>query len=95
VNLFLASPPGASVVDVSDYLPDSDGRYTVGALNLGPSGATGSGILARLTLSAVGSGADSLSVGEVGGGYLVDSSDNQIAVGTVTNGRVAVGQSCP
>jgi hypothetical protein len=93
VNLFLASPPGASIVDVSDGLPDSDGSYTVAAINLGPApGATGSGLLARLTLSAVGAGEGALTLDAVG---LVNSASDYIDVGAITNGRVAVDQPCP
>ena len=93
VNLFLASPPGASIMDFSDGLPDSDGSYTVAAINFGPApGATGSGLLARLTLSAVGAGEGALTLDAVG---LVNSASEYIDVGAITNGRVAVAQSCP
>jgi len=87
------SPPGASIVDLSDDLPDSDGFHLVAAINFGPSpGATGSGVLARLTLSAVGAGAGPLTLDMV---TLVNSASESIDVGTVTNGFVAVGQPCP
>lgn len=93
MNLFLASPPGASIIDFSDDLPDSDGFHLVAAINFGPSPeATGSGALARLTLSAVGAGAGALALDAVG---LGDSSANSIDVGSITNGFVAVDQPCP
>jgi hypothetical protein len=97
VNLFLASPPGASVFDLSDDLPDSDGDHLVAAINFGPApGATGSGVLARLTLSAVGSGGGPLTLGSgVIELELADSESAVIDIGSITNGYVAVGQPCP
>jgi hypothetical protein len=92
VNLFLASPPGASIIDLSDPLPAS-GDHWVAAVNFGPSpGATGSGVLARLTLSALEAGEVPLMWDEA---ELVDSQGNAIDVGGIHGGLVSVGEPCP
>ena len=93
VNLFLASPPGASILDLSDPLPDSDGLHVVGAMNVGPPpDANGSGVLARLTLSPVGAGAESLALNRV---WLGDTWGDPMNMRWWTNGLVAVDQPCP
>jgi len=58
VQLFLAANPGSSVLDVSARLPDRDGLYRAAAADTSdpPTPDSGSGILARLTLKAVGPG---------------------------------------
>src|SRR3989337_579550 len=52
VEQFLAAPPNASLFDVSESTPDSDGHYPVCAANIGggSEGASGAGVLARVTL---------------------------------------------
>ena len=58
VRLFLAASPNSDVFDASDVLPSTGGLYRVGAVDLSqpPSPDAGSGVLARLTLEAVGAG---------------------------------------
>jgi len=64
VNLFLASATGSNVFDESARTPDTDGLYTLGAADtadpLAPD--SGSGVLARVTLQAVGAGVSPLRV---------------------------------
>ena len=58
VKLFLAADPNSDVFDASESLPSSGGLYRMGAVDMGhPSSPhSGSGVLARLTLKAVGAG---------------------------------------
>ena len=58
VQMFLAASAGSEAWDASDPLPSAGGLYRVGAIDLAKPPAThsGSGVLARLTLKAVGAG---------------------------------------
>ncbi len=64
VNLFLASATGSNIFDESGKTPDTSGLYTLGAADtadpLAPD--SGSGVLARVTLQAVGAGVSPLRV---------------------------------
>jgi len=63
VQMFQAANPGSSVFNVSDSTPDSDGLYYAGAAELAEGKEdSGSGVLARLTLRAVGPGISSASL---------------------------------
>lgn len=59
---FLASSENSNVVDGSQATPNSDGRYSVSAVNANDSssGTSGSGVLARISLTAVGTGISDL-----------------------------------
>jgi len=58
VRMFQDANPGSSVFDVSDGVPDADGLYLVGGVDTAdpPSPDSGSGVLARLTLTATAPG---------------------------------------
>jgi hypothetical protein len=58
VQMFLAASAGSEAWDASDPLPSSGGLYRLGAIDLSkpPAVHSGSGVLARLTLKAVGAG---------------------------------------
>ena len=58
VRLFQEANPGSAVFDVSEALPDREGLYRAAAADTAdpPSPDSGSGILARLTLRALGPG---------------------------------------
>ena len=62
--MFQAANEGSNVFDVSEGLPDIDGRYRIAAVDLAdpPAPDSGSGVLARLTLKAVGAGVSPLSL---------------------------------
>jgi hypothetical protein len=64
VMMFQAANEDSNVFDVSEALPDIDGRYGVAAVDLAdpPAPDSGSGVLARLTLKAVGAGVSPLSL---------------------------------
>jgi len=67
VMMFQAANSGSNVFDVSEGLPDIDGYYRVAGVDLAdpPAPDSGSGVLARLTLKAVGSGVSPLSLSPI------------------------------
>lgn len=67
VMMFQAANPGSQVFDVSEALPDLDGRYGLAAVDIAapPAPDSGSGVLARLTLRAVGAGVSPLSLSPI------------------------------
>ena len=115
VNMFLAANAGSQdpVFDLSDALPDSSGRYRAAAADIecipetpGPC-ESGSGVLARLTLEAVGPGLSpaaiplylGLGLGptlvDVEGQRLGDVNGDELFDGPVSNAWIAVDQECP
>lgn len=64
VRMFQDANPGSSVFDVSDVVPDADGLYQVGGVDTAdpPSPDSGSGVLARLTLTATAPGISTASL---------------------------------
>jgi hypothetical protein len=58
VQMFQAANANSNIFDLSEVLPDLDGRYGLAAADLAdpPAPDSGSGVLARLTLKAVGPG---------------------------------------
>jgi hypothetical protein len=67
VELFQAADGESTIFDVSQSTPDSDGMYGLGAVDTADPEApdSGSGVLARLTLEAVGPGASPLALPEI------------------------------
>lgn len=67
VELFQAADGDSTIFDVSQSTPDSDGMYGLGAVDTADPEApdSGSGVLARLTLEAVGPGASPLAIPEI------------------------------
>lgn len=84
VLLFQEANSGSQVFDASETLPDVDARYRVAAADIAqpPAPDSGSGVLARLTLKAVGAGLSpaSLSPIDVNG-------DGTIDLGPFLNGQ--------
>ena len=64
VDLFQAADGDSTIFDVSQSTPDSDGMYGLGAVDTADPVApdSGSGVLVRLTLEAVGPGASPLAL---------------------------------
>ena len=64
VNFFLAPEDGDSIIDTSGRVPDSTGRYSAGAVDTSDPATpdSGSGVLTRITLSAVGEGTSPISI---------------------------------
>jgi hypothetical protein len=67
VMMFQAANAGSKVFDVSEGLPDIDSHYRIAAVDLAdpPALDSGSGVLARLTLKAVGPGVSQLSLSPI------------------------------
>lgn len=62
VQLFQAANPGSGILDGSEQTPDDDGFYRLSAVDTAdpPAPDSGSGVLARVTLEALGSGVSPL-----------------------------------
>jgi hypothetical protein len=56
VRLFQAANRNSNVIDASEPVPDRDGRFFLGAADVGKATDSGSGVLARLSLEAIGPG---------------------------------------
>ena len=113
VQMFLTSSPGANAFDLSESVLDDQSPYRVGAANIAdpPEGVSGSGVLARLTLKAVGSGVSDLTVQsqptdfsgrqigptltDVNGNSIEDSDDDSFYDAPILDARVAVDEDCP
>jgi hypothetical protein len=116
VQLLLSSAEGANAFDVSESVPEDqsdNGLYRVGAAAIGgekPVGVDGSGVLARLTLKAVGSGITTLSVkphdttttepvgptlSNKDGDKIGDDNQDGFFDGPILDAQVAVDQACP
>jgi Thrombospondin type 3 repeat/Cohesin domain/Dockerin type I domain len=98
-HFLLASTPVA-VVDVGDSVPDSDGTFVLAAVQFPLVPAAGSGVLARVTLQAVGVGGSSLDLASVkladGSGNPIPPSDSttHVYLGPINSGAVIVGGIC-
>jgi len=94
VQMFLAANPGSDVHDNSYGDPGLGGFYDLMAADVAddPPHESGSGVLARLTLTAVGPGLTAIEISDpVLWGYPLHS----IGVGSMVNAWVAVEQECP
>lgn len=76
VQLFLTTADTTNVLDGSAATPDADGQYELNAVNASDSsaGASGSGVLARMTLTAVGEGITELDISgeDIDGDGIID-----------------------
>jgi len=101
-SLLLAVNPDSGVVNRSpDPLPDADGSYSILVADLGDrTGESGEGVLARLTLQAIGSGRTALALSEIvlgdpSGQAIGDvTGDNQFD-GPVSGAEIRVDEACP
>lgn len=101
-GLLLAANDGSNLVDLSpDPLPDADGVFTLAVADLGESpGEDGPGILARLTLQAVGPGATALDLTDTlladsAGEPIGDTNGDQLFDGPISGAQIWVDQPCP
>jgi hypothetical protein len=90
---------GSGVFDVSEDTPDSDGSFYAGAADLGAVDS-GSGVLARITLAAVGPGLSDLTITlpqlkDKNNHPIGDTNGDGYFDGAIANGTIAVGQACP
>lgn len=107
VKQFQAVKPGASVIDLSAKVPDRSGQYHLAAADTAdpPNASSGSGILARITLQAIGSGASKLSVAkqpdrgpllrDVDGKIIANNGGDPYFDGETRDAQVAVDRPCP
>ena len=94
----LAANPAPLLIDFSDPLPDSDGRYVAMVADVsGPPGEAGPGVLARFTLSAAGPGVSDLTLTADEALRVFDSTGEPISIRYAAQGRVMVddNQACP
>jgi hypothetical protein len=101
-HLFLAANPSSQVVNLSpDSLPDTDGEYRPLVADLGDkTGESGEGVLARLTLQAVGSGRSALALSDLiladpQVNYIGDTNGDSYFDGPVTGAEIRVDEACP
>jgi hypothetical protein len=102
LELFLASAEPGRLLNLSDLVPDQDGGYDFGVVDATPEGEghSGSGVLARVTLQAVGTGASFLTLDGI---ILVDPqaiaigdlTGDEIFDGAVGHAQVWVDEPCP
>ena len=107
VDFFLAIASGSNVRDQSDASPDADGYYGFRGLDTSKDPATaesGSGVLGRVTLEAVGPGVSTLSVNipdispafhDSESDYLEPFGRFGTWLGDVFDARIAVDEPCP
>lgn len=102
VELFLAGPQRGRMLNLSDLVPDQDGGYAFAVVDATPDseGHTGSGVLARMTLEAVGTGMsfltlDGIVFADPAGSSIGDVNGDDIFDGTIAHAQVWVGEPCP
>jgi len=86
----LAAAAGSSVLDVSDPIPDVDGRLTVAAADTGGGNSSedGAGVLTRLAIEGIGNGIGSLTLADA---TLVDSSGIVMTAANLDYASIVVG----
>jgi hypothetical protein len=101
-ELLLAANPASEVVNVSpDPLPDTDGAYNLVVADLGDrTGESGEGVLARLTLQAVGPGSTALTLSDVlladpTAAPIGDTNGDTYFDGPVSGAEIRVDEACP
>lgn len=101
-QLFLAAEPGSNLIDLSPgNLPDTAGAYRMIVADISQSvGEDGSGVLARVTLQAVGQGASDLNLrqmklGDSAAKAIGDIDGDNVFDGPVSEARVYVDEACP
>jgi hypothetical protein len=100
IQQFLAAGSGSTLLDVSGSLPDTDGDYGTGALDISGPHESGEGVVVRLTLQTMGSGvsqADLITVTLYDANYDYIPPTDQYGryQGPVFNGLIAVDDECP
>jgi len=100
VDLFLTGEPGR-LLDLSDSAPDQDGSYGFAVADMTPGGGhSGSGVLARVTLEAVGAGGsfltlDGIILGNPAAMPIGDVDGDGSFDGDVGHAQVWVDEPCP
>jgi hypothetical protein len=96
---FLASESGSSVLYFRDDLPDIDGYFGAGAIDTSGPHESGSGVLVRLRLQAMGTGVSpatvTINLWDPQGNPIPPSDAYGYFVGPNLGGQIAVGTDCP
>jgi len=102
VDMFQAADGQSNIFNASDSTPDSDGSFYASAIDLSapPYQDSGSGVLARITISALAAGTSPLTVSsptltDAGGSYIGDYTGDSIFDGPVYDAEIAVDELCP
>ena len=102
VELFLASAEPGRILNLSDLVPHQDGSYDFAVVDATPEGAahSGSGVLARVTLQVVGTGAsfltlDGIVLADPEAMAIGDVTGDEIFDGAVGHAQVWVDEPCP
>ncbi len=97
---FLIGSAGGSLVELGDLVPDSDGDFKLGVVTFPLTPSSGSGVLARMTFAAVGSGASVLDLQRLklsdalGAPIPPSDSVTGIFTGSVNDASSVVGGGC-
>jgi len=101
VELFLAGAQRGRVLNLSDLVPDQDGSYDFAVADMTPGGGhSGSGVLARVRLEAVGTGGsfltlDGIILGDSAPMAIGDVNGDGWFDGAVGHAQVWVDEPCP
>jgi hypothetical protein len=102
VKMFQAADGHSNVFNASDPVPDADGSFYASAIDLNapPRQDSGSGVLARITISALAPGTSSFAVSsvtltDVNGNYIGDYTGDSTFDGPIYNAQIAVDELCP
>jgi hypothetical protein len=110
IHLIMASTPQGNAFDLSESVPDADGRYRIsaGIISDPPESVSGAGVLARLSLQAQQSGITALDLGlfetsagfvgpvftDIDGGQIGDTDEDSFFDGPNYQAEVIVGGNC-
>ena len=102
LELFLTSAEPGRILNLSDLVPHQDGSYDFAVVDATPEGEahSGSGVLARVTLQAVGTGAsfltlDGIILADPEAMAIGDVTGDEIFDGAVGHAQVWVDEPCP
>jgi len=102
VKMFQAADGRSNIFNASDRTPDTDGSFYASAIDLKapPYQDSGSGVLARITISALAPGVSPFTVSsptltDVDGNYIGDYTGDSVFDGPVYNAQIAVDELCP
>jgi len=102
VKMFQAADGRSNIFNASDPIPDSDGSFYASAIDLNapPRQDSGSGVLARITISALAPGVSPLTISsptltDVNGNYIGDYTGDSVFDGPIYNAQIVVDGLCP
>jgi len=102
VKMFQAADGRSNIFNASDPIPDSDGSFYASAIDLNapPRQDSGSGVLARITISALAPGVSPFTISsptltDVNGNYIGDYTGDSVFDGPIYNAQIVVDGLCP